>query len=192
MKKLIKTIITFLIILGTITNTFAATYIDNTQNETQSKNPTGFSYKDIMKLEEIATIANEKQVKVVNATKYNNDDAVWIVRLKFGTDESTEYADFLLTTLPYIKDMNTNKVSLPFNTIAEGCGLYGPKWYYYGILDDKNHDICGYIVAQRIKRWSKWSDLEYTGIAKNGTIYAGFYNEECNDEFLRLHVEILG
>ena len=194
MKKLFKTLASLILILAIITVSYGATFIDNSNAGISiTKTPTSFSYKDIIRLEEVATVANEKQVKVVNAVKYNGNDAIWIARLKFGIDENAEYADFILKTLPYTRELGTNKItSLPFTTLQDGIDLYGAKWYYYGILDDKTHNICGYIVAQRIKRWSKVYDLEYTGKAKDGTIYTGAYTEECNDEFLKLHTEILG
>ena len=194
MKKLFKTLASLILILATITVSYGATYVESANaGITTTKTPTGFSYKDLIRLEEVATAANEKQVKVVNATKFNGNDNIWIARLKFGIDENTEYADFLLTTLPYTKELGTNKIiSLPFKTLEEGCNLYGAKWYYYGILDDKDHNICGYIIAQRIKRFSKWDNLDYTGKTKDGTAYIGSYNEECNEEFIKLHTEVLG
>lgn len=194
MKKLFKTLLTVMLMFTTLTITYGATYVESANaGITTTKTPTGFSYKDLIRLEEVATAANEKQVKVVNATKFNGNDNIWIARLKFGIDENTEYADFLLTTLPYTKELGTNKIiSLPFKTLEEGCNLYGAKWYYYGILDDKDHNICGYIIAQRIKRFSKWDNLDYTGKTKDGTVYIGSYNEECNEEFIKLHTEVLG
>lgn len=193
MKKRILTLLAIVLIFTSFVNSYGAAYVESQNNGTIVKTPTSFSYKDIIKIEEIATVANGKQVKVVNAIKYNNDNNVWIARLKFGTDENSEYADFLLTTLPYTKNIETNKVvSLPFNTVEEGCKLYGAKWYYFGILDDKTHNTCGYIVAQRIKRWSKPYDLTFTGKTKAGVIYTGAYTEDSNDEFLKLHIEVLG
>ena len=193
MKRFFKILLATMLIFAVITSTYGATFIESANaGYSTTKTPTGFSYKDIIRLEEVATAANEKQVKVVNAVKYNANEAVWIARLKFGTDENAEYADFLLTTLPYTREIETNKVvSLPFKTVEEGCQLYGAKWYYFGILDDKEHNTCGFIVAQRIKRWSKPFDLEYTGKAKDGTIYQGTYTEDSNDEFLKLHTEVL-
>lgn len=190
MKNLSKTIITFVMVLGIITNSFAATYVDSIQNNTRVKNPTGFSYKDLIRLEEIAASTSGKQVKVVNAVKYNNNKNIWIVRLKYGIGDEVEYADFVLTTLAYAKDSNSDTIiSLPFKTIEEGCEIYGPKWYYYGIYDDTNHNSCGFIVAERIKRWSKWSDLNFTGKNKKGINYYGNYNEECSENFLEEHIE---
>ena len=189
MKKIIKMIITCIILFATLSNTFAATYVDSIQNGVITKNPTSFSYKDLLRLEEVATTVTSKQVKVVNATKYNNNDNVWVVRLKFGNGDDVQFSDFVLTTLPYAKDSNDKVISLPFNTIEEGCELYGPKWYYFGIYDNATHNSCGFIIAERIKRYSKWMDLSFNGQNKKGINYYGTYNEECSEDFLEEHIE---
>lgn len=194
MKKLLKTILTIMLTFTIFTTSYAATYTESINADgLTTKIPSSISYKDFIRLEEVATAANEKQVKVVNAAKFNNNETIWVARLKFGTGDATECADFLLTTLPYTKDTKSNKViSLPFNSLTDGIALYGAKWYYYGIIDNKDHNICGYVVAQRIKRWSKWNDLDYSGKTKAGVDVIGSYNEECNEEFIKLHTEILG
>ncbi len=190
-KALLSAILVNTLVLGFSAN--AATFTGgNVVNNVITKVPTSITYEDLTRLESVATDATGKQAYIVNATKYNGSDSTWIVRLAFGNGTYENGADYVITLLPYSSDVNTQQVvSLPFKDIAEGTEIYGTSWFYFGLFDNDTHNICGYGLAERIKRWPRWDDLSFTGTSKRKNTYTGSYTEVCNSMFLADHIEKL-
>lgn len=153
-----------------------------------AKAPTSISYKDISRLVEVASSVKGSQAKVVNAMRYNGSNTTWIVRLSYGA-EGANSEDFVLTTYPYVYDMEKKQVtSLPFKNVEEGTQMFGPSWMYFGLFGDNDFNSCGFCVAERIKRWPKWNDLSFNGTTKKGITYKGSYAEPCSSTFLEDHM----
>ena len=190
MKKITSLFLVIIMIIVQAVSVSAASYSSGYQTGTiTTKTPTNITYSDISRLAEIATQQNSKQAIIVNATRYNGSSTTWIVRLAFGGSEYTNAADYVLNVLPYSWDANTNTVvSLPFKSIEEGTTMYGSSWYYFGVFDDINHNICGFVVAERINRWPAWNDLKFSGVNKRGIGYTGSYTEPCSDSFIESHI----
>lgn len=152
-----------------------------------TKTPTAISYADIARLAEVATEANGKQASIVNATKYNGSNTTWIVRLCYGNTYENA-ADYVLTVIPYSWDTVAGKVvSLPFANMEEGRAMYGPSWYYFGLFDDVTHNICGFAIAERLRRWPAWDDMTFSGVTKRNIGYSGTYNEHPRYSFIEEH-----
>lgn len=190
-KRLIGFALAFTMVMTMSAN--AATFTGgNVIGNVITKVPTSISYEDLTRLESVATDATGKQAYIVNATKYNGNDNTWIVRLAFGNGTYENGADYVITLLPYSSDVISQQVlSLPFKDVAEGTELYGTSWFYFGLFDNETHNICGYGLAERIKRWPKWDDLSFTGTNKRKNTYTGSYTEACNSTFLADHIERL-
>lgn len=196
MKKLLSLALVSTFVMLTAFNTSAATYVQGAQVGTViSKTPTNIFYKDLVRMEEVATDTNGKQARIVNATRYNGSSTTWIVRLDVGTGEEKTSADYVLNVVPYKKDTLTNQIlEVPANgKAADGVPIYGPSWYYFGVYDDSaNHNLCGFVVAERIHRFASWKDLNFSGTNKRGISYTGSYTEESKVNFLETHIETVG
>ena len=166
-KFLIVLSLSVTMVLLTVMSVNAATYTGgNIVGNVLTKTPTAISYADIARLAEVATEANGKQASIVNATRYNGSNTTWIVRLCYGNTYENA-ADYVLTVIPYSWDTVQGKVvSLPFANIEEGKTMYGPSWYYFGLFDDVSHNICGFAIAERLRRWPAWDDMTFSGITK--------------------------
>ena len=193
MKKLLSLVLCLTFIVSTVFNAFAATYVDGAQVGTVvSKTPTNLFYKDFVHLEEVASDVNGKQARIVNATRYNGSNTTWVVRLEITSAEGKTSADYVVNVVPYSRDLITNQVlSIPANgKAADGVPIYGSSWYYCGVYDDTtSHNICGFLLAERIHRFASWNDLNFTGTNKRGIEYSGSYKEECSSNFLESHIE---
>ena len=191
MKKIISILlaITFLIV-----STFTIYAAEFTQSG-NSKIPVSISYKDLTRLEEVANgMYIDRSYKIVNAIKYNGNSNIWIVRLSFLKDGESVLEDYVINLYPYIIDNETNVVtSLPFRSVEDGNKIFGPAWFYFGLLDNIAHNICGFGIAERINRWPKWEDLSFNG--NNGLTYGkvgyiGSYKEPCSENFIHEHLQI--
>lgn len=192
MKKIISVLLIVMMITSSIMPVSAATYTTGAIVGTVvSKTPTNVFYKDLIRFEEVATNTYGKQSRIINATRYNGSATTWIVRLEVGSGEDKTTADYVLNVTPYSKDLATNQiVSVPANgNIQEGVAMYGPSWFYFGIFDDVKHDLCGFMVAERIRRYSAWGDLRFNGTNKRGITYTGSYPENSSSNFLEGHIE---
>lgn len=192
MKKIISVLLIVMMITSSIMPVSAATYTTGAVVGTVvSKTPTNIFYKDLVRFEEVATNTYGKQSRIINATRYNGSATTWIVRLEVGTGEEKTTSDYVLNVAPYSKDMATNQiVSVPANgKIEEGVAIYGPSWFYFGVFDNTKHDLCGFMVAERIRRYSAWSDLRFNGTNKRGIAYTGSYTENSSSNFLESHME---
>ena len=153
------------------------------------KVPVNITYKDISRLAEIASKERNKNAVIVNATQYKGKNSTWIVRLNFGDESDQCDGDFAINFFPYAYDKNKKMVtSLPFKDKNEGTTIFGPCWYYFGIFDEKTHDLCGFAVAERIKRWPWWYDQSYFGKTYTGVFYDGDYIEPCDKDFITKHI----
>ena len=192
MKKILSLLFISIFTISSMVPSNAATYVQGAQVGTiVTKTPTNVFYKDLVRLEEVATDTNGKQARIVNATRYNGSNTTWVVRLEVGTGEDKTSADYVLNVVPYSKDVLTNQiVSVPANgKAADGVAIYGPSWYYFGVFDEGSHNLCGFMLAERIKRFSAWKDLSFTGKNKRGIDYVGSYTEESKVNFLESHIE---
>lgn len=193
MKKLLSLLLVSVFAVSSVINTSAATYVQGAQVGTiVTKTPTSIFYKDLVRFEEVATDTNGKQARIVNATRYNGSNTTWIVRLDVGTGEEKTSADYVLNVVPYSKDIVTNQItSVPANgKAADGVPIYGPSWYYFGVYDDTaQHNLCGFMLAERIHRFAAWKDLNFSGTNKRGISYTGSYTEESKVNFLESHIE---
>ena len=193
MKKIISILLISMMVMSSIIPANAAKYVTGaTVGTVISKTPNNVYFKDLIRFEEVATNTYGKQSRVVNATRYNGSATTWVVRLEVGTGEEKTTADYILNVAPYSRDLATNKiVSVPANgNISEGVAIYGPSWFYFGVFDDDSrHDICGFMVAERIRRYSAWGDLRFNGTNKRGITYTGSYTEPCSSNFLESHME---
>lgn len=188
-KIIIGILLSVNLVIITISNSFAATFIGgNTVNNVLTKTPTYVTLDDIARLAEIATEVNGKQASIVNAVRYNNSNTTWIVRLCFGNSYENA-ADYVLTVLPYSWDIGASKVvSLPFKSTEEGREIYGSSWYYFGLFDDVSHNICGFAIAERLRRWPAWADKTYSGTTKRGVEYSGIYTSDPSYSFIEDYV----
>ena len=184
-KLFLGLLLTVSLVFTTISSSFAATYIGgNVVNNVLTKTPTNITLDDIARLTEIATEMTGKQASIVNAVRYNGSNTTWVVRLCFGNSYENA-ADYVLTVLPYSWDLTQAKVvSLPFKTTEEGRNIYGPSWYYFGLFDDVSHNICGFAIAERLRRWPSWADKTYSGTTKRGVTYSGTYEKEPSYSFI--------
>ena len=187
-KFLIVLSLSVTMVLLTVMSVNAATYTGgNIVGNVLTKTPTAISYADIARLAEVATEANGKQASIVNATRYNGSNTTWIVRLCYGNTYENA-ADYVLTVIPYSWDTVQGKVvSLPFANIEEGKTMYGPSWYYFGLFDDVSHNICGFAIAERLRRWPAWDDMTFSGITKRNIGYSGTYSEKPRYSFIEEH-----
>lgn len=187
-KFLIGLSLSMTMVLLTAMSANAATYTGgNVVGNVLTKTPTAISYADIARLAEVATETNGKQASIVNATKYNGSNTTWIVRLCYGNTYENA-ADYVLTVIPYSWDTVAGKVvSLPFANLEEGKAMYGSSWYYFGLFDDVTHNICGFAIAERLRRWPAWDDMTFSGITKRNISYSGTYSENPRYSFIEEH-----
>lgn len=209
-KRIVSLVLALTFVLASVLSTNAASSTTNGL----AKTPTNITLKDISRLAEKATAVTGQQARIVNATRYGNSSTTWIVRLAFGNgnDESACNCagDFVLTTYPYQWDAVELKAKgLPFSSYEEGTAMFGPCWYYFGVFDDKTHQSCGYVVAERINRWPNWTDLRFDngplvttatgavdqignrgnrGTTARGMHYSGAYTEESSEAFIEKHI----
>lgn len=173
------------LVVATAISTNAATYNTNTLGNVVTKTPTAITYKDLRGLVAVASKERGKQARIINAQKYNGSDTTWVARLYFGDEGDQCAADFAITTIPYSWDtVKLMVTSLPFADTAEGTKMYGPCWYYFGVFGTRDHQSCGFGLAERIKRWPEWYDRTFSGVTHRGVGYTGSYAEESNVDFL--------
>lgn len=171
--------------------------------------PTAITYKDLRQLVKIVKkVYPNKDYKIINARPYNNDPSTWIVRLHCDFENSKDnfcQGDFVINVLDYHFDATSFKLTsladlygingtmdLGSPELKSACKLYGPCWYYFGLFDDAYHDICGFGLAQRIKRWPTWDDLTFNGSTYDGKYYTGSYTEKSDMNFLENHIGNIG
>lgn len=179
-KSIVSLSLALVMVLATAFGTFAATGT----NSAAGRIPTSITLKDLTRITEIANSVRGKSCKIVNAKQLGSTE--WVVRLSFGDEGDQCAADFLISVLPYAYNEQIRKVtSLPFNPddISTGTAIYGPCWYYFGVFDDVNHNICGFALAERIKRWPDWNDLTFNGVSYRGRGVTGRYNLPCSEAF---------
>lgn len=179
MKKLISLCLALCLVFGSIINTNAASYI---VSNGVFKTPSTVELKDFKRLLEVAREVQSCDVKITNAQQI--DSTTWAVRLQYDR-EKDRTADYIVTTLAYGWDNNSRKViSLPFDNTKDGTGKYGPNWYYFGLFSSDDHEICGFGLAERIKRWPSWNDLTFSGTTFSGKTYNGTYAQLCSEHFV--------
>lgn len=190
-KRIISLVLALTFVFASVLSTNAASFSQGaTVGTVTTKNPTSISYKDISRLADIATNVRGKQARIVNATRYNGSNTVWVVRLNFGEAGDQCAADFIVNVYPYSWDSKTQSVtSLPFANAEEGTAKFGPCWYYFGLFDDVTHQSCGFALAERIKRWPNWTDASFSGITYRGVGYTGSYAEGCDVAFMEKHIQ---
>ena len=185
MKKIVCLILASVMSLSILISSNAGSFTP----QGYTRVPTSISYKDISHLADVVADVRGKETIIVNATSYQGKPTTWIARIGVATESGEyEYDDYAITTCPYGLDPNTNTVNtLPFSSIDEGRAMYGTSWYYFGIFDDLTNSICGFGIAERIKRWSEYSDLSYTGSCARGIAYTGLFPEACSVTFIQEH-----
>lgn len=186
MKRFFGAIITIMLLNVFISPIYAA----NEVVEGDIKIASNITYSDISRFAEVASVNRDKQARIVNAQEYKGSNNTWVVRLDFGDKQDRCEGDFIISFWPYACDKATKKViSLPFKDLKDGTTLFGPCWYYFGIFDENTHNLCGFAIAERIKRWPLWDDLTYFGRTYRGVYYDGNYNEPSNENFIENHIK---
>ena len=189
-KKIISLFMVLTFILSLTISSNAAYFSDSSNSITANRVPTSISYEDFRRLEEVATEVSGRSATVVNATQYFGSNLTWAVRLAFDS-EGRDCADYIVTVVPYTEVLETKQVtSLPFKNVAEGTEMYGPNWYYFGLFDSDTHVICGYGIAERVKRWPAMTDLSFSGTTARGVNYNGSYPSNCTFGFIESHILI--
>lgn len=182
-KRIISLVLALSFVFASVMSANAASFSQNGA----AKTPTAITYKDITRLQDLASSTRGKQAKIVNAVRYNGSNTTWVVRLNFGEAGDQCAADFVITTYPYGRNPKTQEINtLPFGNVEEGTAYFGPCWYFFGVFDDVTHNSCGFCVAERIKRWPDWKDLSFSGVTARGVGYTGSYPQTC-DEFVADH-----
>lgn len=174
MLKRIISVLALTFILGV--QTFGATFT----TDGVTKTPLTITTKDFDRLLQVVrNVSGEENVKIINLQMINN--TTYAVRIRRGQDQTNDY---IITTIPYTYNAELQKVtSLPFKNVEDGNKMYGKNWYYFGLISDVGNEICGFGLAERIKRWSGWEDLQYTGITDSGKAYIGSYSLPCSEDF---------
>lgn len=162
----------------------AASYVQNGDLRT----PTAMTYKDFTRLEEVATEVRGMQATVVNATRYNGRSDVWMVRISYGEGGKNYSEDYAITVCPFGKSATGTVNTLPFKDVEDGTKKFGKGWYYFGLFDTNTYEICGYAIAERVKRWPEWLDLSFNGRTFSGVQYTGNYPEASVLTFLTDHL----
>ena len=125
-------------------------------------------------LGKVESVPSGTEVRIINAKQLASNE--WVIRVD-ADGQQTFKGDYYVFTREYV----CNEEGLPFNvpTLATDTAKYGPAWFYCGVFDDSgSHEIIGYAIAQRIKRWPMWEDLVYTtgseheSLQPNGTAQA--------------------
>lgn len=186
MKRIVSLVLAASFVFASVFSVSAASYVQNGTVKTT----TFISYKDLNRLTEVATTEKGKQCRIVNAQKYNGSDTTWIVRLSFAG----ETADYAITCFPYGRDPKTQEITtLPFKSKEEGnawaCNGQKTSWFYFGLFDDVMHNSCGFGIAERIKRWPEWNDLNFSGKTTRGVYYTGSYAEGSSEAFIENHIK---
>lgn len=186
-KKMFKTISLIVMIFSLSICTHAATYVGSAQSGTiVTKTPTSISYSDLSRFTIIASKSTGKQAKILNATKVNGSNTTWAMRICYDKYENA--ADYIVNVLPYSIDTSTGKVlSLPFSTVEEGTKLYGKSWFYFVVYDNVDKEICGYAIAERIRRFPNFNDNTFAGRTVRNIEYSGFYEEPSSYTFMEEH-----
>lgn len=185
LKKIIGIISVVALVMVSCMPIFAANY----KQSGKVKTPTSISYKDLLRLQNAATATRGGTALIVNAAKYQNSDTVWMVRMQYSKDNETYLEDYVVGVHPYAYDeISKQVVSLPFTSIEDGTAKYGPSWFYFGVLDDVSHNLCGFAVAERVRRWPAWNDVSYSGTTYRGVPYVGSYPEGCSEAFMENHI----
>ena len=179
MKKLVSLFMAVLMVLTMSINAFAGTSVVTMENGLKKRTPVSISYKDLKRITGVAQEVNGVEAVIVNAQPYNGDQTTWAIRMVLG--EHTN--DYIVTCVPYVNDNGSIK-SLPFGSIDEGTAMFSPNWYYVACYDDTDHNIMGYMIVSRIKRWSAWSDLTFNGSDRRNVNYAGTYTEPSSATFI--------
>ena len=155
--------------------------------------------------------------KIVNANRISATE--WAIRLAFF-DNSGKMVSNSATGDYYVSVPNTNFLAnngvtglgaagktnfqyvwkdgaaqgVPYRSndnAADDSVYFGPAWAFVGVFgDDSEHNIGGFALAERIKRWPAWDDLTYTGVTE-GVVkktIAGMYPNPSAENFFELHV----
>lgn len=188
-KKIVSLILSLTFVLSQVVSVCAATYVGGAANGViMSKTPTAISLNDLKRFTTIASNSTGKQAKILNATRVNGSNTTWAMRICYDNYENA--ADYIVSVLPYSIDVSTGKVlSLPFNTVEEGTKLYGKSWFYFVLYGNEDKSICGYAVAERIRRFPKFSDNTFSGKTKRNIEYSGIYEEPTSYTFMEEHLK---
>lgn len=159
-------------------------------------------------MKEMNMLVKNLPAKIINAKRL--DATHFVIRMEFGErgKDDTICEDFFITPASYTRD-ETDKADIQYYigsdkvyTANEMVKLYGPSCFYFGVFDDNTHDICGFGIAERIKRWPEWSDLSYKPdefCFKDSNIFSRFtsfansigdnftYNEKSSQSFVEEH-----
>lgn len=188
-KKIISYIVSALMVFSMAINVYAATHVDgNLNSPILVKTPTAISYGDLSRFRYVASKATGKTAKILNATRVNGSNTTWAMRICY--DNYDNPADYIVTVLPYAIEKETGKdVSLPFNTLEEGAKIYGKSYYYFVLYDNEDKGICGYAVAERIRRFPNFHDNTFSGTTKRNISYSGVYEEPSSYNFMEEHTK---
>ena len=187
-KRFLSLVVSFAMMFVFTFSVNAATYVGGaTVNGVTTRTPTAISYNDLARFEIIATNASNKTAKILNATKVNGSNTTWAMRICYDHYENA--ADYIVNVIPYSIDTNSGKVlSLPFNSIEEGTKLYGKSWFYFVVYDNADKSICGYAIAERLRRFPSIKDKTFSGKTKRNIEYSGVYPEEMSYTFIKDHI----
>ena len=185
-RRLVGLTILIASILASTAN--AAIYVGGTTvNGIMTKTPTAISYNDLARFEIIASNSSGKKAKILNATKVNGSNTTWAMRICY--DDYENAADYIVNVLSYSIDVSSGKVlSLPFSSVEEGVKLYGKSWFYFVVYDNADKSICGYAIAERIRRYPSKKDNTFSGTTKRNIEYSGVYLEPMSDTFINEHL----
>lgn len=187
-KKIVSLILSLTFVLSQVVSVCAATYVGGAANGViMSKTPTAISLNDLKRFTTIASNSTGKQAKILNATRVNGSNTTWAMRICYDNYENA--ADYIVNVLPYSIDVTTGKVlSLPFNTVEEGTKLYGKSWFYFVVYGDIDKEICGYAIAERIRRFPNINDNTFSGRTLRNIQYNGVYEEANSFTFMEDHL----
>lgn len=188
-KRMISFAATLAMMISFAFGANAAIYVGgNTNGAVMTKTPTAIAYGDLARFTIVASKAMGKEAKILNATRVNGSNTTWAMRICYDNYENA--ADYIVSVLPYSIDVSTGKVlSLPFNTVEEGTKLYGKSWFYFVLYGNEDKSICGYAVAERIRRFPKFSDNTFSGKTKRNIEYSGIYEEPTSYTFMEEHLK---
>ena len=170
MKRLVAALAAIALIATMSLNVFAAT--PTRTNSKTRRTVATVTLNDLVRLQDVLnenvvggkqlgkveSVPSGTEVRIINAKQLASNE--WVIRVD-ADGQQTFKGDYYVFTREYV----CNEEGLPFNvpTLATDTAKYGPAWFYCGLFDDTgSHDIIGYAIAQRIKRWPMWEDLAYT------------------------------
>ena len=226
MKKLLSIVIALCLVLAMSLTTFASKAGRKyTQNGIDYVETASVTLADLKRLEDVINgnqalglsgVSKDNLDKqqdhtnsgahIINAKALNSAGTEWAIRIQDGSESTGNKqnynGDYYVSLRPYYWNNVTQEVvNAPSGADTQS---YGPSWFYCGLFEDGSHNITGFAVAQRIKRWSGWNDLSFAGrkwnpqrdvlgvtdgwnVEQTGDLVSGYYTEPSSDTFLADH-----